>query len=370
MWLDAISMRVLSVIKPRAAKLLLPLFLYSGLAAGFFWPLLLQLSTGLHDRSDTVLNTWIIGWQAHILPRAPLALFDAPIFHPLSNTLALSEILWPAAPAALPLTLATRGPLLSYNLLFLLTFPLAGLGAYLLALHLTHSRPAALLAGIIYAFSPHQFSHLSQLQLLSIGWLPLLLLFLDRFWEGGKSRDGLLFALTTAAQALSAFYYAFQVILVVGLFVLYRLIVPGRAGVDLRARFRPFVRSAPWAALAGLLILPFAIPYLQVHDQLGLQRSLAETLSYAPPLTDFLLPLGGNPLYAWLPTVTGIPQGGGLFLGLVPICLALAGLGARRPALPGGHPRAMPRLTPLFWLLLFVVALDSVPGSAPEAHTR
>jgi hypothetical protein len=350
-------MREFSLMKPRAVKALIPLLLYAGLATGFFWPLLLHLSSGLHDRSDTVLNTWIIGWQAHILPQAPLALFDAPIFHPLRNTLALSEILWPAAPAAVPLTLATQAPLLVYNLLFLASFPLAGFGAYLLALHLTGSRPGALLAGIIYAFSPHQFGHLSQLQLLSIGWLPLLLLFLDRFWERGKPRDGLLLALTMAAQALSAFYYAFQVLLVAGLFLLYRLIVPGRAGLDLRGRFRALVRLAPWAALAALLILPFTIPYFQVRSQLGLQRSLAETLSYAPSLTDYLLPLPGHPLYAWLLPDTGKLGGGGLFLGLVPLCLALTGLVARRPAAAAGHLRRTHRLSSLFWLLLFIAAL-------------
>ena len=342
--------------KPRAVKALIPLFVYAGLATGFFWPLLLQLANGLHDRSDTVLNTWIIGWQAHILPQAPLALFDAPIFHPLRNTLALSEILWPAAPAAVPLTLATQAPLLVYNLLFLASFLLAGCGAYLLALHLTGSRSGALLAGIVYAFSPYQFGHLSQLQLLSIGWLPLLLLFLDRFWERGKPRDGLLLALTMAAQALSAFYYAFQVILVVGLFLIYRLVVPGRAGVDLHGRFRPLVRLAPWAALAALLILPFTIPYLQVRSQLGLERSLAETLSYAPPLTDYLLPLAGHPIYAWLLPEGGKLGGGGLFLGLVPLCLALTGLVSGRSAAPG-HLRRTPRMGRLFWLLLFVVAL-------------
>jgi hypothetical protein len=357
LWLDVASMRAFSLMKPRAVKTLIPLLLYAGLATGFFWPLLLHLSSGLHDRSDTVLNTWIIGWQAHILPQTPLVLFDAPIFHPLRNTLALSEILWPAAPAALPLTLATQAPLLVYNLLFLASFLLAGFGAYLLALHLTGSRPGALLAGIIYAFSPHQFGHLSQLQLLSIGWLPLLVLFLDRFWERGRPRDGLLLALTMAAQALSAFYYAFQVLLVAGLFLLYRLMVPGAAGMDLRGRLRRLVRLAPWAALSALLILPFALPYWQVRSQLGLQRSLAETLSYAPPLTDYLLPLPGHPLYAWLLPAAGKLGGGGLFLGLIPLCLALTGLVVRRAAPTRGHLQGRQPLSPIFWLLLFIAAL-------------
>ena len=34
------------------------------------------------DNADTALNTWIVAWVAHQLPRGPLELFDAPMFHP------------------------------------------------------------------------------------------------------------------------------------------------------------------------------------------------------------------------------------------------------------------------------------------------
>ena len=278
----------------------MPLLLYAGLAAGFFWPLLLHLSSGLHDRSDTVLNTWIIGWETHILPRAPLALLDAPIFHPLPNTLALSEILWPAAPATLPLSLATQAPLLVHNLLFLLSFPLAGFGAYLLALHVTGNRPGALLAGIIYAFSPHQFGHLSQLQLLSIGWLPLMLLFLDRFWEQGKpprrSAPGLDHGRTVPVRLLLCLSSP-----------------PGRRAVlALPARTAGQTRQRPGrpvaaAASPGALGRPGCPAHPTVPHPLlpGAQPIGAPTLSSRHPelraaVTDYLLPRPGHPLYAWL----------------------------------------------------------------------
>ncbi len=181
---------------PRPAAVTAAAFLgYAALTCVLFSPLLTNLGSGLHDRSDTALNTWIVAWQAHILLGDPLALFDAPIFYPLADTLALSEILWPAAPLAVPLLAATGNPVLVYNLLFLLSFPLAGLGMYLLAREMAARRPAAFLAGLIYAFSPHQFGHLSQLQLLSIAWLPLTLLFLERLWTRGRPADGLGFAL-------------------------------------------------------------------------------------------------------------------------------------------------------------------------------
>lgn len=342
---------------------------YVGLTLLLFWPLLPMLGQGLHDRSDTTLNAWIIAWQAHVLPRAPLALFDAPIFYPLANTLAFSEILWPLAPLAVPLLAATDNPALGYNLLFLASFPLAGLAAYLLALHITGRRRAAFLAGLIYAFSPHQFGHLSQLQLLSIAWLPLTLLFLDRFWTHGRPRDGLLFALCAAFQTLSAFYYGFQIALAVGLYVIARIIDSGPLSVVSsqpsvvrrsiigrtshiahRTSYiaHRLIALAPWVALAGLLIAPFAAPYLRVRSELGLERSLEEALRNAATLAEWTQLPAANALYRLLPGMASAE--GGLFPGIFVLGLAASGL-LIRP----GRPKTGLRRG--FWLLLALTAI-------------
>ena len=88
-----------------------------------------------------------------------------------------------------------------------------------------------------------------------------------------RRKDGVLFALCAAIQTLSAFYYGFQVALAVGLYLLVRLVtVPNRNTVHRLAAL------LPWIALAALLIAPFAAPYLWVRIELGLERSIGETL--------------------------------------------------------------------------------------------
>jgi hypothetical protein len=108
-----------------ALRVLTPFAIMAGVELAIFWPLIQRLSTALHDRFDTMLNTWILTWQARELIRAPLAVFNAPIFHPLPNMLALSEIIWPAAPMTVPILAASGNPLLVYNLTFLGTVFLA-----------------------------------------------------------------------------------------------------------------------------------------------------------------------------------------------------------------------------------------------------
>ncbi len=340
--------------KTPALRALTPFAVMAGVELAIFWPLIQRLTTALHDRFDTMLNTWILTWQARELVRAPLSVFNAPIFHPLPDMLALSEIIWPAAPMTVPILAASGNPILVYNLTFLGTVFLAAVGMYLLALYVTRNRGAALLAGIFYAFSPYQFGHIPQVQLLSIGWLPLTLLYLERFWakslsenpiacpelgEGrplrraqgacngdfrtdtkGRRRDGLMLALFMAAQTLSAFYFGFQIVLVVGLYVLVRLLLQPRGPT-----WRRLGQLLPWLALSGLLILPFALPYLRVRAGLGLERSLAEAAHSGANLAEFFLPRNDNPIYpTWLRSL--VPNTGDLFPGVVGGLLALLGL--------------------------------------------
>ncbi|MEI7621839.1 MAG: hypothetical protein WCJ51_04890, partial [Candidatus Moraniibacteriota bacterium] len=73
----------------------------------------------------------------------------------------------------------------AYNLLFLASFVLSGLGAYLLAFYFTKNKLAAFLAGVIFAFSPFHFYQATVVNLGTMHqeWLPFLALALFRFFE-------------------------------------------------------------------------------------------------------------------------------------------------------------------------------------------
>jgi hypothetical protein len=164
----------------------LALFFYLCLAVITTHPLWLHLADAVPgDIGDPLLNTWILAWDSHALLTDPLHLFDANIFYPLPHTLAYSEHLLSTAALVLPLGLVSGEPVVAYNLSLLLSFPLAGLGMYLLVLHWTHRRQAAFLAGLALAFAPYRLASIAHLQLLSIQWLPFSLLALDRLLHQG-----------------------------------------------------------------------------------------------------------------------------------------------------------------------------------------
>ena len=93
----------------------------------------------------------------------------------------------------------------SYNIIFLESFILSGLGMYLLAFYFTKNKTASFIAGIIFAFAPFHFRQAMGVNLGTMHqeWLPFFILFLFKFFEKFKMKYffilvffGILIALT------------------------------------------------------------------------------------------------------------------------------------------------------------------------------
>jgi len=107
------------------------------------------------------------------------------------------------------------GAVASYNVMVLLSFPLAAVAAYLLARHCALSPIGAAGASLAVAFSPFHLAHaayhphVAQLQ-----WLPLYLLALWRCLDRPTRGAALLLAVAIAAVTLSNFYGGFIAIVI------------------------------------------------------------------------------------------------------------------------------------------------------------
>ena len=160
------------------------------------WPLARGLGRDVAwDLGDSILNMWILAWDAEQF-RAILAghfshirtFFDANIFHPAPLTLAYSEHLVPQALQIFPVYALTKNPILCYNLLFLSTFILSGLGMYLFVRELTGNAIAAFVGGLLFAFAPYRIPQSSHLQVLSSQWMPFALYGFRRYFDTGRRR--------------------------------------------------------------------------------------------------------------------------------------------------------------------------------------
>jgi hypothetical protein len=243
-----------------------------GLTCAYTWPLALHMATAVpHDRGDPLLVTWILWWSTRAIPLTT-SWWNAPAFFPSTGILGFSENLLSLVPIAAPVFALTKTPLVAYNVLFMLSFVLCGLGAYFLGLTLTSRHDAAFLAAVAFAFAPYRLSHLNHLQLLSSYWMPVSLGALHLYASGKRPASAAIFAAAWLLQALASGYYMFFLSLLVGLWLVW-------FGAGLGRR-KLLVLAGCWLA-ALVLMTPLLLGYRAIHERYGLKRSPVEIAYYS-----------------------------------------------------------------------------------------
>jgi hypothetical protein len=258
--------------------------LYFAIAIVFTWPLSLGLTRDIPwDFGDSLLNAWILAWDADRLLRflggdinAIRNFWNANIFHPEPLTLAYSEHLFAQAVQILPVYALTGNIILSYNLLFLSTFVLSGLGMFLFVREITGSPRAGLAAGLIYAFAPYRVPQFSHLQVLSSQWMPFVLYGLRRYFVTRRITPLVGAGAALIAQNLSNGYFLLFFAPFVLAYALFEI-----ATRKLWTDTHVWLALSATAAAVAALAVPFLLPYLEVRQlELG-PRSLNEVKVYS-----------------------------------------------------------------------------------------
>jgi hypothetical protein len=188
---------------------------YLALALAMTWPLASVITEQIAgDLGDSLFNSWILLWTSGQVLGALggniSALGDywnGNIFYPAPLTLAYSEHLTPQMLQALPVVAATGNVVLAYNVVFLATIVLSGLGVYLLVRELTGRPLAAFLAGLAFAFAPYRLDQYEHIEVLSSQWMPFAIFGFRRFFTTGRLRALAGGTAALVAQALSCGYY-------------------------------------------------------------------------------------------------------------------------------------------------------------------
>ncbi len=337
---------------------------YAALTVLFTWPLVGGLAHDVpSDFGDPLLNTWIVCWDADHLLRALAGrvgalggYWNANIFYPHPLSLAYSEHLTPQAIEILPVYALTGNPILCYNLLFLSTFVLSGLGMFLFARELTGSRAAAFVAGLAFAFAPYRVAAMPHVQVLSSMWMPFALLGFRRYFETRRLRPLALGAAAWALQNLSCGYYLLYFSPILLLYLAWE--------ITTRALWRDWPVMLPLIAAALVVAAataPFLMPYAQLRAHGFSPRSLTETDRFGADVYSYLT---AHPdLLVWGAIARAFPKAEGeLFPGLTILALALTAVvrsirGVRRAAPATTNDRATRIVRWLLAVALFAAAM-------------
>lgn len=329
------------------------------LAVFFTWPTIAHPFTTMPlDLGDPPLQAWQVAWTGHALLHDPLNLWNANTFFPERSTLAYSDSLLGYAPAGF-VGSGFAWAVFRYNVLFVLAYALAFVGAYFLVRQLGAGRLGGVVAGLAFGFAPWRTAHDGHLNVLSTGGIALALAMLARGHDWKLYRGGTNEGTSEGGRddppeagprhfrpgwALAGWLVAtWQISLGFGLgvpfgYFLFGACLVGAAGYAvtwlIRRQRPPFPRrllimdAVGGSVLAAVTVL-MAIPYLRVAKTIpSAQRTIDNIQQFSVPLRGFFVAPEHNWLWGERDAAARELVGGGesaLLPGFVLICLAVAG---------------------------------------------
>jgi hypothetical protein len=293
--------------------------LFALLTVVMTWPQAAYLTTHADRDQDVFFNMWRFGWVAHALSTAPARILDGNIFYPESRTLTLSDAMLVQGVIAAPLLSSGAPPVLVHNLMLLSGIVLSAAGIFMLALHLTGSRGAGVVAGIVFAFVPYRFAHYMHMELQWTVWVPWTFWALHRTFETGARRYGVMVGAFLGLQFLSSIYYG--LFLATLLTVCALILLCATDGALLRTRISALALGV---IAAAVLVIPYAIPYAAQKHQVG-ARSEEQVLMFSARPSSYVVSTASNYLYGQRSAPRARLERL-LFPGVLPLLLAVAGL--------------------------------------------
>lgn len=324
------------------------------------WPYAYYIRDAVTDTGDPYLNAWLLWWDFHQTFQDPLRLFQAPLFYPYEYTLAFTEHSYGLALPFFPLQAIGLRPLTIHGIATLFGFAFSGYGAFRLTRTVTGSTLAAWVAGVAFAFAPYRFFQMPHLTYLSAAWIPLTLEALILYARQRSWKRAAWLGLAFLINGLSTVHWLVLTIIPFGVSL---ALVATRYRLWRERDF--WLRAGLMVGLAGLILLPFTLPYRQVAQMYNMVRQPQEAASFSGQLVDWVRPDWRNKLLGGVFFSPEVPSERALYPGLVTVLLALCGIFQRRRGKrfeSSAETTAQPRilLLGLDLLALFLLSLAAL----------
>lgn len=294
------------------------LLAHIALSLFFTWPLALNFLPGsntlvpgvmLEDRAQNLWNLW---WVRQALISGTNPFVTDMLWYPTPVSLYYHTLNIFNGLLALPL-LSFFSLTITYNIVVLFSFVMAGYGAFLLVHYITGNRWAALVGSVVFAYSAYHIATMrGLLQLISLEWVPFFVLFLLLALVQPAWRTRGEFARWLGRRALPAgvalllvslvdWYYTMYALMLAGFLGIYLLasgLAASRGDFSARALWRnagePLARLALCVVIYAVLVSPILVPtlrelrqanYMQPAPDAALANS-ADLLTFFQPTRD------------------------------------------------------------------------------------
>lgn len=291
--------------------------------------------------ADQKLVVAVVAAHGRTLATGPAALLDGPQCHPLRHALMMGQHELGEGMLGVVPWLLSRDPVVTYNVVMLLSIVLPGLAMHALVWEWTASTAAAFVAGTLFATHPSRLGDVVHLSAIGNYWTVVALLFLWRLFLRPSWGAAIGLGLAAGAQTLESIYplipHAF-LCGTLGLWLAWR-------------RRRELPGLAPKLAVAAVLVVGSAVavlgPYLEFRATWG--------------------SLAGREQLRW--GIGAFGFGGAAYTGTVALVLAAIGLAERfrhrDPATPRPHLPLLVAGVLIAWTSIGAVTVPGV-GTVPS----
>lgn len=252
------------------------LLLFAVITCIITYPLIFHFATLSFGKADELLIAWIMNWNIHQIFSNPLQLFDANIFHPYPNSLSFSDLHLTSSFIGMLPFLITKEPLVVYNFNVIISITLLAFFSYLFVYSLTRNIYSSFLSGLSLAFSPFMLGRVFQLQVPTVYWIPLSLLFYFRFIKSYKSSDYAFMCIFSVLQILNSFLPGYFLLLCYMVLIIMHTI---QKKIILK---KIFTRNIILISIITIFfVILVSIPYFQTSRQFQLKRDIRDTIHFA-----------------------------------------------------------------------------------------
>lgn len=240
------------------------------------YPLIFHLTSYSFGKGDELLITWILNWNIHSLLTNPLHIFDANIFYPYSQTLSFSEPFFTSSILGMIPAFIWKEPMIAYNTNVILSLTLLGFATYCLVFYITKNVFSSFIAGLLLSFSPFTLGRLFQLQVVSIQWIPMSLLFFLKYLEKRRIMYLLLTCLFFLLQIANSFLPGYFLVLS------YSIIVFHHFFTNRLLLLKAFTKKALFIAIiTGVVTISLGYPYFKTSQTFHYVRDIRDTIHFA-----------------------------------------------------------------------------------------
>ena len=245
-----------------------------------FRNLILNLSTNLLDWRDYPFIIWVMSQNVtHIQNLDLIHFFETNAFYPHKLTALFTDILLPQSVMYLPIFSLSKNPILSLNLIFIMTFILNFISSYLFWKQLFKKEIVAFLGSLFLIFSPFFHMELSHYQMLS--YWPFLFAFYFLFKSKAENKKNLIIVgLLLTVQFLTSVYLSVYLIFSILIFYLTDFLYKKSKHIF----FKVFVIFFFFLLTSGVFIKG----YTDMKNTYQIKRDIKEYITYSANLSDYI----------------------------------------------------------------------------------